>query len=130
MDKKEFEKMLAEVDDVALDDMPDVVHGGFVDSERWERYQNMVKALFAAQDKSDGKIVKIEYLQYPDPLAEYVGAMVILPKVFWFSGDGKAALLAAAGMADRLAVTMLESGIRASFTIDRIWKDEGGSTNE
>lgn len=121
MDQKEFEKMLSEVDDVAFDDMTDVVHGGFVDDERWERYQSMVKALFTAQDKSDGKIVKIDYLQYPDPLAEYAGATILLPKAFWFSGEGKGALLAAAGMADRLAVTMTESGIRASFTVDGIW---------
>ena len=123
MKKSEFEKMLAEVDSVPFDEGDEVNHSGSVNTERWERYQNMVKALFTAQDKCGGKIIKIDYREYPDPLTEYAGAMIVLPKAFWFSGEGKDALLMAAGMADRLAVTTNGDNIRASFTIDRIWME-------
>ena len=123
MEKSEFEKMLAEVDRALFDDIDEVNQVRLVNTERWEQYQNMVKALFAAQGKCGGKIIKIDYREYPDPQVEYAGAMIMLPKAFWFSGEGKDVLLMAAGMADRLTVTTNGDNIRASFTIDRIWME-------
>lgn len=123
MEKSEFEKLLAEVDTVPADDMDEVSHGGFVDTERWGRYQSMVKVLLTAQDKCNGKIVKIDYREYPDPQSEYVSAMVVFPKASWFTGEAKEALILAAGLAEHVTMTTNGDQVRISLSIDNIWTE-------
>ena len=61
-DMKKFMDDLAAVD---FDDLEDDFRGVTVDVAQWEKYQTIVRALFAAQDKSGGKILKIDHLQRP-----------------------------------------------------------------
>lgn len=114
-------KPLADLDAVDFDDLGDGFQGVTVNASQWERYQQIVRALTAARGKGRG-IVKINYLEEPDPAMEYAGAMIVLDKVTSFDTDAKAALILAASLCDRLAVTTNGDKIRVSFTVSNIWE--------
>lgn len=119
----EMEKFLSDLNAVDFDDLGDGFQAVTVNAGQWERYQQIVRALTAARGKGRG-IVKINYLEKPDPAMEYASAMIVLDKVVSFDGDAKAALIVAATLCDRIAVTTSGNKIRASFTVNNIWQDE------
>lgn len=120
---KKFMDNLAAVD---FNNLDDDFRGVAVDAAQWEKYQTIVKALFTAQDKTAGKILKIDYLEAPDPLSKFATAMIVMPSAFWFDGTAKESLILAASLCDRIAVTTSGDKVRASFTVSHVWKDEGG----
>lgn len=122
-DDAAMKKFMDELAAVDLDDLDDDFQGVTVDAPQWEKYQAIVKALFTAKDKAGGKILKINCLETPDPLSECASAMVVMPCALWFDGEAKEAMIQAASLCDRIAVTTSGDKIRASFTIDRIWKE-------
>ncbi len=118
----EMEKSLSDLNAVDFDDLGDGFHGVTVNAGQWEKYQQIVRALSTARGKGRG-IVKINYLEEPDPTIEYASAMIVLDKVTSFDTDAKTALALAASLCDRLAVTTNGDKIRASFTIGSIWQE-------
>lgn len=118
-----MEKFMSDLDAVDFDDLEDDFHGVTVDGGQWERYQTIVKALISAQDKSGGKILKVDYLDAPDPQSKSAAVMIILPCVFWFDGKAKEAVILAASLCDRIAVITSGGRVRVSFTISSIWAD-------
>lgn len=120
-DMKKFMDDLAAVD---FDDSEDDFRGVTVDAVQWEKYQAIVRALLTAQDKSGGKILKIDHLDSPDPLSRFAAAMIVMPSAFWFDGEVKEAMILAASLCDRIAVTTSGDKVRASFTVDTIWKED------
>lgn len=119
----EWEKLLADLDAVDFDDLDDGSRGINVDDARWEKYKTVVKALLLAQEESDGKIQKVEYLKAPDPMSEYASVMMVLDKVSFFDTDAKAALIMAASMSDSLTITTNNDRVRVSFAVDHIWRE-------
>lgn len=114
-------KPLADLDAVDFDDLGDGFRGVAVNADQWERYQQIVRALTAARGKGRG-IVKINYQEDPDPAMDYASAMIVLDKVASFDTDAKAALVLAASLCDRIAVTTNGGKIRASFSVGNIWQ--------
>ena len=72
-DMKKFMDILAAVD---FDDLEDDFRGVTVDAAQWEEYQAIVRVLLTAQDKSGGKILKIDHLDSPDHLSRCAAAMI------------------------------------------------------
>ena len=114
-------KPLTDLDAVDFDDLGDGFQGVTVNASQWERYQQIVRELSTARGKCR-EIVKINYLEKPDPAMEYTSAMIVLDKVASFDTDAKAALILAASLCDRLAVTTNGDKIRVSFTVSNIWE--------
>ncbi len=123
-DPAEMEKLLADLDTVDFDDLGDDFRGVAVNEDQWYKYQLIVKALLAAKNKGRG-ISKVDYLTAPDPQSEYAGVMIVLDKVSAFDGDAKAALIMAESLCDRVTITTNGDKVRASFTVDPIWKEDG-----
>lgn len=114
-------KALADLETVNFDDLGEDVQGMAVNAAQWEKYQKIVRELTAAQGDGQG-IVKVNYLQEPDPTALYASAMIVLDKAASFDGDAKTALVLAAALCDRIAVTTSGDKIRTSFTVSNIWQ--------
>lgn len=121
-DHTDMKKLLADLETIDFDDLDEAFRGVTVDDGQWAKYQTVVKALLAAKNRGKG-IIKADYLTAPDPLFEYAGAMAVLDKVSSFDGEAKAALILAASMCDRIAITTDGERVRISFTVDQIWKE-------
>lgn len=123
MEKDKFEKLMAELDAVDLDDLDDDdFHGTTVNDEKWNVYQRITTALLDAMDKND-RILKVNYLSKPNPAEEFASVMVVLPQMIGLDKDVKAAFAQAATLCDSIAMTTMDNKIRISFTVDGIWRE-------
>ncbi len=122
-DDLNMEKLMKDLDTVDFDDLEDDFQGVTVDGSQWERYQTIINALISAQDKSGGKILNVDYLDAPDPQSKSAAVMVVMPCAFWIDGEVKDAVILAASLCDRIAVTTSGGRVHVSFTISSIWAD-------
>lgn len=121
-DSPNMERLMDDLDAVDFDDLDEDFRGSTVNDERWEKYRTVAGALVTAKNEDCG-IVKVDYLKAPDPQSEYASVMIVLDKVSAFTGDAKAALILAASMCDRIAVSTNGDRVRMSFAVDHIWKE-------
>lgn len=126
-DHADMERRLADLDAVDFNDLDEDFQGGAINDERWAKYQTVARALLAAKNQGCG-IVKVNHLAAPDPQSEHASVMLVLNKVSDFDGYAKAALILAASMCDRIAITTSGDKVRMSFAVEHIWK-EGGNTS-
>ena len=123
MEKDKFEKLMAELDAVDLDDLDDDdFHGTTVNDEKWSVYQRITTALLDAMDKND-RILKVNYLSKPNPAEEFASVMVVLPQMIGLDKEVKAAFAQAATLCNTITLTAMNGKIRISFTVDGIWKE-------
>lgn len=127
-DPAKIEKLMADLDAVDFDDLGNDFRGGAVNEDQWYKYQMIVKALLTAKNKGQG-VSKVEYLTAPDQMSEYAGAMIVLNKLASLDGDAKAAVIMAASLCDRITVTANGDKVRASFTVDAIWNEDGNNAH-
>lgn len=129
MDDKKFEKLLAELDSMSFDNLGgDDFHGTTVNDERWSVYQQITTAMLDAMDK-DNHILKVHYLNKPNPEEEFASVMVVLPQVIGLDKEVKAAFVLAATLCDRIAMTTTDNKIRISFAVDNIWEEDGNNAH-
>ena len=129
MDNNRFKKLLAELDSMDFDDLGgDDFHGTTVNDEKWSVYQQIATALLDAMDKDD-HILKVHYLNKPNPEEEFASVMVVLPQLIGLDKEAKAAFALAATLCDRIAITTTGNKIRISFAVDNIWKEGGNNAH-
>lgn len=128
-DDTDMQKFMEDLSAVDVDDLEDDFRGVAVDDGQWEKYQTIVRSLLAAQNEAGGKILKINYLDNPDPRSAFASAMIVMPSAFWFDGEAKERMIVAASHCDRIAVTTSDNKVRVSFTVSHVWRDEGGQAD-
>lgn len=117
-----MDKFLADLAAVDFDDLDgDDFHGNHINAGRWRKYRQIVKAVFAMEDK--GKSLKIRYLTEPDPAEDFVSVTVTLPQIISIDTDAKAAFALAVLLSDSIAITTMNDKIRISFIVSDIWMD-------
>lgn len=123
MGKNEFEKLLAALDAVDLDDLDcDDFRGTTVNDEKWRVYQQITTALLDAMDKND-RILKVNYLSKPNPVEEFASVMVVMPQAIGLNKDAKSAFAQAATLCDSIAMTTTDNKIRINFIVAGIWME-------
>lgn len=117
-----MDKFLADLAAVDFDDLDgDDFHGNRINTGKWRKYRQIVKAVSALGEK--GKSLKIRYLTEPDPSEDFASVTVTLTQIVYFDADTKAAFALATLLSDNIAMTTMNDKIRISFMVSDIWMD-------
>lgn len=118
------EKFMADLAAVNFDDLGvEEFQGHHVNTAKWRRYCQVVKAVRFTQDEDGKSILKIHHLEKPDPVEESAAVMVVLPQAVALNADAKTAFALAALLCDDIAMTTMENKVRISFVVSDIWTD-------
>lgn len=112
---------LAAVDYNSLDE--DEFQGHHINTTKWRKYCQVVKAVRSIQDKDSKSVLKTHYLTEPDPSEDSAAVMVVFPQAVASNADAKTAFALAALLCDNIAMTTMSGKIRMSFVVTDIWTD-------
>jgi len=85
-------------------------------AENWNRYKQIVRGIFAADDAGWG-LLQVKYRQAPSMIDHFASITITLPERVTFTSEARTALAMAAMLSDEVATTMDRGRAQICFTV-------------